>query len=261
MRARRGLCGAARPRRVVKEPQFMNSEFTTQLWCLDALLSRGPGARFPRQIGRARLRSHGARHIATWTHARCDMGALCPLRPRQAAPPPDPSGSRPPRAPWSQPTGDRPATPRPAAIISRRSSDGVRRRPRQLVTRARHGHGPRETGSPARQSAPDRDRDTLGIIFRAPGPAPLFPTRDARATITHSGHTFTLDSALKPLSHPPETLIHSHSTHPLCLSYSLTRIHSLSLTFTQTHPLTHSHASTHSHSLKVRVDAHLTGSR
>ena len=45
MRARRGLCGAARQRRVVKEPQFMNSEFTTQLWCLDALLSRGPGER------------------------------------------------------------------------------------------------------------------------------------------------------------------------------------------------------------------------
>jgi hypothetical protein len=108
VRARRGLCGAARPRRVVKEPQFMNSEFTTQLWCLDALLSRGPGARFPRQIGRARLRSHGAphRHMAT-----CDMGALCPLRPRQAAPLPDPSGSRPPRAPWSHPTGDRPAPP------------------------------------------------------------------------------------------------------------------------------------------------------
>jgi hypothetical protein len=96
-------------------------------------------------------------------------------------------------------------------------------------------------------------------IHRFP-PAPPH-SRDARATITHSGHTFTLDSALKPLSHPPETLIHSHSTHPLCLSYSLTRIHSLSLTFTQTHPLTHSHASTHSHSLKVRVDAHLTGSR
>jgi hypothetical protein len=45
VRARRGLCGAARQRRVVKEPQFMNSEFTTQLWCLDALLSRGPGER------------------------------------------------------------------------------------------------------------------------------------------------------------------------------------------------------------------------
>jgi hypothetical protein len=85
-------------------------------------------------------------------------------------------------------------------------------------------------------------------------PAPPH-SRDARATITHSGHTFTLDSALKPLSHPPETLIHSHSTHPLCLSYSLTRIHSLSLTLTQTHPLTHSHASTHSltriHSLSL----------
>ena len=110
MRARRGLCGAARPRRVVKEPQFMNSEFTTQLWCLDALLSRGPGARFPRQIGRgaAPLPRATAPHIATWT---CDMGALCPLRPRQAAPLPDPSGSRPPRAPWSHPTGDRPAPP------------------------------------------------------------------------------------------------------------------------------------------------------
>jgi hypothetical protein len=36
----------------------MNSEFTTQLWCLDALLSRGPGER-PGAVPGGRARSGG----------------------------------------------------------------------------------------------------------------------------------------------------------------------------------------------------------
>ena len=190
------------------------------------------------------------RHIATWT---CDIvGAFCPLRPRQAAPLPDPSGFTAAAGPVESP--DR-RPPRPAAIISRRSSDGVRRRPRQLVTRARHGHDRRGH----QRDSPRTERGHSRHHF--PRPAPL-PHSRRRATITHSGHTFTLDSALKPLSFTLSPLLYHSRVNRIhsALSYSLTRTtHSHSLT--QTHPLTHSHASTHSHSLEVRVDAQLTRSR
>ena len=133
MRARRGLCGAARQRRVVKEPQFMNSEFTTQLWCLDALLSRGPGERpgpgpgpFRGPPGRRTTLPHQPPCGAVKTKSPYDHAYdpdIRAARPRQLGnwaarfsytphPPPDPSGSRPPRAPWrGHPTGDRPTLP------------------------------------------------------------------------------------------------------------------------------------------------------
>ena len=161
-------------------------------------------------------------------------------------PPPDPSGSRPPRAPLTGPVWShtRQATAPPRRYNFSLLGDGVRRRPTLPVPRC-------DTGHPAQRAQGARTRLQLGggqaffIFVISAGPAPR--SRDARATITHSGHTFTLDSALKPLSHPPETLslalnsstqplILTH-THPLTLTHSLKRTHSL----THTHPLTLTH--------------------
>ncbi len=169
-----------------------------------------------------------------------------------AAPPhPDPSGSRPPRAPWSHPTGDRPTPPLYDFSLL---GDGVRRRPTLPVPRC-------DTGHPAQRAQGARTRLQLGALaaFIFP-PAPPH-SRDARATITHSGQSHFHSRLRSETSLTPSgdsitrtQLIHSAShTH----SHASTHSHSL----TQTHPLTHSHASTHSHSLEVRVDAHLTGSR
>ena len=133
--------------------------------------------------------------------------------------------------------------------------DGVRRRPTLPVPRC-------DTGHPAQRAQGARTRLQLWGAHSRPFIFPPAPphSRDARATITHSGHTFTLDPALKPVSHPPETLsLALNSIHSASHTHSHASTHSHSLT--QTHPLTHSHASTHSHSLEVRIDAHLTGSR
>ena len=137
-------------------------------------------------------------------------------------PPPDPSGSRPPRAPWR--SHRRQATaPVPAAI-------------RFLVARRRRPATPDTAGAAVRHRTPRAAR--TGRADQAPAgghsrpfifpPAPPH-SRDARATITHSGHTFTLDPALKPVSHPPETL-------SLALNSS-----TLPLILTHTHPLTLTH--------------------
>jgi hypothetical protein len=165
-------------------------------------------------------------------------------------PPPDPSGSRPPRAPWTV-TRDRRDRPHPAAIISRCSATAS--------GDARHcrcrGATPDTPRSAYRARGPG-SRGALGTSYLSAGPtrtapqAPPRSLRDARATITHSGHTFTLDSALSSEtsltpsrdSAPTLSLALNSSTQPLILTHNAsTHSHSL----TQTHPLTHSHASTH----------------
>ena len=118
-------------------------------------------------------------------------------------------------------------------------------------------------------------RGSLGTsrIYRSAGPtrkpqAPPRSLRDARATITHSGHTFTLDSALSSetsLTPSRDSITRTQLISNDSASHTHSqRIHSLSLTHSNasTHSLTRIHSlTTHSHSLEVRVDAHLTGSR
>ena len=100
----------------------------------------------------------------------------------------------------------------------------------------------------------------------SPKPRPaLFATRERQSPTQVTLSLSTPLCPLKPLSHPPETLSPSHSTHLHSASHTHSqRIHSLSLTHSNasTHSLTRIHSlTTHSHSLEVRVDAHLTGSR
>ena len=139
--------------------------------------------------------------------------------------------------------------PHPAAIISRCSATAS--------GDARHcrcrGATPDTPRSAYRARGPG-SRGALGtsyIIVRRPRTrkpqAPPRSLRDARATITHSGHTFTLDSALSSetsLTPSRDSITRTQliSTQPLILTHNAsTHSHSL----TQTHPLTHSHASTH----------------
>ena len=184
-------------------------------------------------------------------------------------PPPDPSGSRPPRAPCVDGHRDR-RPPHPAAIISRCSATAS--------GDARHcrcrGATPDTPRSAYRARGPG-SRGALGTSRHhiyppaqepaSPKPRPaLFATRERQSPTQVTLSLSTPLCPLKPLSHTPETLSlalnssplslsYSLTTHPLTLTHSLKRIHSL----THTHPLTY-----HSLSLmEMRVDAHLTGSR
>ena len=158
-----------------------------------------------------------------------------------AAPPhPDPSGSRPPRAPWSHPTGDRPTPPLYDFSLL---GDGVRRRPTLPVPRC-------DTGHPAQRAQGARTRLQLGGHTRGHSyfrrPRPTLATRERQSPTQVTLSLSTPLCPLKPLSHPPETLSlalnSSPTTQPLILTHNAsTHSHSL----TQTHPLTHSHASTH----------------
>jgi hypothetical protein len=145
--------------------------------------------------------------------------------------------------------------------------DGVRRRPTLPVPRC-------DTGHPAQRAQGARTRlqgATRHIIFDPAGPrlkpnsSPARSLRDARTTITHSGHTFTLGSALSSetsLTPSRDSITRTQLIHSASHTHSQ-RIHSLSLTHSNasTHSLTRIHSlTTHSHSLEVRVDAHLTGS-
>lgn len=243
MRARRGLCGAARPRRVVKEPQFMNSEFTTQLWCLDALLSRGPGERPGRS--RADILPAPAPHyrygIRTSGSSRADMRTIRAARSSHTSRTP----TRPVRLTAATGPVESPdrRPPRPAAIISRRSSDGVRRRPRQLVTRARHGHDRRRGHQ---RDSPRTERGYSRHHFPRPAPLPHSRRESDNHPLRSHFHSrlrsetslfHPLASALSLTStHPLSPLILTHTHHSLSLTHSnasthsLTRIHSLSLT-------------------------------
>jgi hypothetical protein len=158
--------------------------------------------------------------------------------------------------------------PHPAAIISRCSAtasvDARHCRCRGATPDTpRSAHRARGPGSRGAPSAHHIVFDPPRAPRLKPNSSPARSLRDARTTITHSGHTFTLDSALSSetsLTPSRDSITRTQliSTQPLILTHNAsTHSHSL----TQTHPLTHSHASTHSHSLEVRVDAHLTGSR
>jgi hypothetical protein len=201
----------------------------------------------------------------------CTIPDIRATRPRQLGnwaarfsytphPPPDPSGSRPPRAPWCRGRSPEsrqarpPKTAPPCRYNFSLLGDGVRRRPTLPVPRC-------DTGHPAQRAQGARTRlqgGTVGTSYRIrsrparaprlkPNSSPARSLRDARTTITHSGHTFTLDSALSSetsLTPSRDSITRTQliSTQPLILTHNAsTHSHSL----TQTHPLTHSHASTH----------------
>ena len=182
MRARRGLCGAARPRRVVKEPQFMNSEFTTQLWCLDALLSRGPGERPGRPRAIPARRRHGAVKIAVRSCVRSGYPGRAPAPIGElghtvlihAAPPhPTRQAGRLTAATGpvdGHPTGDRPTLPLDNFSLL---GDGVEATPDTAGAAVRH-RTPRAARTGRADQAPGgHSAHHIYPPAAAPGPAPV----------------------------------------------------------------------------------------
>jgi hypothetical protein len=176
----------------------LNSEFTTQLWCLDALLSRGPGERPGPGPGpfRAPRPPHQCGCGAVKTKSPYDHAYdpdIRAARPRQLGnwaarfsytphPPPDPSGSRPPRAPWTV-TRQATAPPsHPAAIISRCSAtaSGDARHCRcRGATPDTPRSAYRARGPGSRGSLGTSRMESAGPTRKAPSPAPLSSRRES----------------------------------------------------------------------------------
>ena len=186
----------------------MNSEFTTQLWCLDALLSRGPGER----PGRSRaagysgirpsappppahrrvintiavrscaydpdIRAAHPRQLGNWA-ARFSYTPHPPTRPVRL--------TAATRAPWSHPTGDRPTPPLIRFLVARR------RRPAKPDTAGAAVRHRTATGHPAQRAQGARTRlqlrgtrGTAFIDFRRPRPTLATRERQSPTQVTLS---------------------------------------------------------------------------